>query len=191
MSARSSSVEGVATKMVRVGCVLAIVACAVGVRAWPREPSEELHAKSAEHRKMHKKARGFLGEMSTMSIMKVYPKAILQEMHTFWCQEREEARVDRVESPVCDHWEDVRKGGWYSSKERRPPVDEVEEMHARGPRERRDAARPPHRARPRAGEMVPGRGSLDQGKEGLRRLRRASPAGDVPGALTPSSLGPR
>ena len=62
---------------------------------------------------MHRKSKGLLGEISTMSIMKVYPKPILREMHDFWCQEREEARVDRVESAVCDHWEDVRGGGFY------------------------------------------------------------------------------
>ena len=71
---------------------------------------------------MHRKSKGLLGEISTMSIMKVYPKPILREMHDFWCQEREEARVDRVESAVCDHWEDVRGGGFYSGANKSPPV---------------------------------------------------------------------
>ena len=122
--------------MKRSGSVVVVVAaawcaCALG---WPRGATEEMHKKSQEHREMHRKSKGLLGEISTMSIMKVYPKPILREMHDFWCQEREEARVDRVESAVCDHWEDVRGGGFYSGANKSPPVDEVEEMHARGPR---------------------------------------------------------
>ena len=139
---------------------------------------------------MHRKSKGLLGEISTMSIMKVYPKPILREMHDFWCQEREEARVDRVESAVCDHWEDVRGGGFYMGANKSPPVDEVEEMHARGPRP--SAARCFARGAPftpLADAMVRRGGSLEEGREGLRALQGAPRARGAGGALGALNLG--
>lgn len=172
--------------MKRSGSVVVVVAaawcaCALG---WPRGATEEMHKKSQEHREMHRKSKGLLGEISTMSIMKVYPKPILREMHDFWCQEREEARVDRVESAVCDHWEDVRGGGFYMGANKSPPVDEVEEMHARGPRP--SAARFFARGAPftpLADAMVRRGGSLEEGREGLRALQGAPRARGAGGAL--------
>ena len=181
-------------------------ACALG---WPRGATEEMHKKSEEHRKMHRKSKGLLGEISTMSIMKVYPKPILREMHDFWCQEREEARVDRVESAVCDHWEDVRGGGFYMGANKSPPVDEVEEMHARGPRpsaarffsrgapftppRRRDGAtRRISRRRPRRSARTTGRAaSARRGRSSRgpksRSFSLATPACPRPGRAWPGA----
>lgn len=70
--------------------------------AWPQAPSEEALRKSEEHIERH-----MLNRMDTTSIMKAYPKHILHEMHDYWCEEREEKG-----SPACEHWEDVKGGGW-------------------------------------------------------------------------------
>lgn len=137
-------------------CALA----AIKIYAWPQKPSAEALKKQAIHRERKRNKKGLIDSMNTMTLMmvlttpafysmislarrlsrlnsdeQVYPKHILAEMHEYWCVEREEKG-----SPACTHWDDVRNGGWYMSKEKQPPEDEIEQMHAR----RRRPARAPH-----------------------------------------------